>query len=111
MTFSSLLIHSVTIFPFVAGADDRYGDATDGFGSGVTVSGRINQVETTETEIDRDTRIIRAKLYLMPGTAIAATSEVVHGANRYRVDGEPKIAYDSSGAHHLEVELLRIDAG
>jgi hypothetical protein len=27
------------------------------------------------------------------------------------VDGEPKIAYDSSGAHHLEVELLRIDAG
>ena len=111
MTFQGLLIHQVVIYPWEEGADDTYGGVEDAFGTAVAVSARVVQTGQEEDEIDRDTRYRTAKVFLPPGTAITGTSEVAHGSTRYRVQGEPKIVYDSDGEHHIEAELREVLAG
>ena len=111
MSFESLLTDTVIIYPFAAGSADRYGDEADGFGTGVTTTGRLFFTATDELEVDRDTRISRATLILRASETIAATSEVGFGSARYRVNGEPRIAKGASSAHHIVCDLLKVDAG
>lgn len=108
MTFASLLIDSVTVFPWTGGADDGYGSVEDAFGAGVATTGRLQQDEMSESLIDRDTRVSRFTLFLPAATAITATSEVEVDAVRYRVDGDPKLVQDASGSHHIEARVERI---
>jgi hypothetical protein len=111
VSFTSLLIDSVTVFNLVEGAGDRYGDPTETFGAGVVVSGRLEQTEQREFLNDRDTRVSDFRLFLPAATVITATSEVVIEGDRFRVNGDPAVVQDSAGPHHLEVMLERIEAG
>lgn len=111
MSFQSLLIHTVIVYNRTDGTADRYGNPTDAFDSGTTVSGRVEPTDSNEFENDRDTRVSRFRIFLLPSVVISATSEVVYGAERYRVEGEPRAFADGAGPHHIEAVLERIDAG
>jgi hypothetical protein len=108
VSFTSLLVDSVTIYPLVEGSGDRYGDPTETFGTGVIVAGRLEQTEQREFLNDRDTRVSDFRLFLPSTAVISATSEVQVGAERYRVNGDPAVVQDSTGPHHLEVMLERL---
>lgn len=111
MAFADTLIHSVDVFPWQAGADDTYGGVEDSFDTPVTYNGRVFETTTDEFEIDRDTRTVKASLLLAPDAVIGPLDEVEFNGNRYRVDGEPRIAYADAAAHHIVANLLRIEAG
>jgi hypothetical protein len=106
MSFESLLIHSVTIFNLASGSSDRYGDETEEWDEGTTVNGRMDQLSNDddfdEYLQDRDTRVIRSVLFLMPDAPINALSELEYEGVRHRVVSEPIIVDDSVGPHHIE---------
>lgn len=111
MAFTDTLIHTVTVYAWQAGAADGYGGVEDDFDAGTEVAGRVFQLSTEESEIDRDTRTVKATLLVAPSVTIGALDEVEFDGYRWRVDGEPAVAYADAGAHHIVANLLRIDAG
>jgi len=106
MTLESLLIHSVTIYPVTEnGTTDRYGNPEAVEGSGVTYPARVQQETSTEDLINRDTRATTYTMFLPPDAAIDALSIVEFDGRRMRVVGEPEVANDGIGPHHIEAAL------
>ena len=110
MSFSDLLIHTITIFNRTAGSTDIYGDDVETFDAGTAVAARVQQDErvtrTKEALIDRDTRETRFLVFLLPSVTVDALSRFVWGTRTMNVEGEPKVLYDRSGPHHIEAQAI-----
>ena len=110
MSFSSLLIHTVTIQNLVAGTTDRYGNETPVWDAGVTSKARVQQDErvtrTKEELIDRDTRETRFLVFLPASAPVTALSRFIWGTRTLNVYGEPVIRHDGVGNHHMEAGAI-----
>lgn len=107
MSFTALLIHDVTVTnPVSVGATDRYGDDVPSTVS-VTEKMRVQPASaegggSSEEIIDRDTRIVRFKVFAKPTTVVTALSTLTWNGRTLRVDGEPLPFYGASSLHHYE---------
>lgn len=111
MTFSSLLIHTVTIFnrpdvPVVT--DPRYGNEIDIWDTGTPSPARVDERSSTENVTDRETRHKDYLVFFPPTVTISALSYLTWNGHELRVDGEPELKYDAQGPHHYEVKCLEV---
>jgi len=102
MAFLDLLIHTVSIAPYQAGSTDRYGNAADGYGTGVDSVARVQQVSTTEDLSNQDQRGTRFRVFLPADTVVSALSRVTWNGRTLQVEGEPKVVNGATGPHHIE---------
>jgi head-tail adaptor len=102
MSFDGLLIHTVTVYPWSGGTEDRYGNATEGWGTGVQYPARVEQDTSAETLIDRDTRHSIYTVFLPPTAAVTALSKIDYGGRTLQVVGDPDEVADAIGVHHIE---------
>lgn len=109
MSFSSLLIHEITITnPGAVTGSDRYGNpvlASSSFTSRARVQmggGGARSGASEEDIIDRDTRVSRFKIFVPAGTNVSGLSTIVWEGRSLRVDGEPAPIDGMHGAHHIE---------
>lgn len=108
MSFTSLLIHDVTVSnPVDVGATDRYGNDVPSSTS-VVEKMRVQPAAaeggggSSEQIIDRDTRITRFRLFAKPNTVVTGLSTLTWEGRILRVDGEPLPFYGASALHHWE---------
>lgn len=108
MTYEGLLIHTIEVFNPTVGTEDRYGDEIPGVDAGTSESARIQQNESSEDIIDRDTRITTFTAFLTTATVMTALSRVEWDGRTFRVSGEPAIRDNAIGPHHVEATLVEV---
>jgi head-tail adaptor len=102
MSLDSLLIHTVTIYPWAGNVEDRYGNLDEAWGAGVEYPARVQQENTAEDLINRDTRHSVYTVFLPPTAAITALSKIDYAGRTLMVVGDPDEVADGVGTHHLE---------
>jgi hypothetical protein len=108
--FTSLLIHTVTIYNPTSGSTDRRGNEVFSDGTGVSSPARVEL--TTATEVDdarRDARFTTYRVFLPRDVTVTATSVVEWEGRRHRVVGGPDTLDGRSGPHHVELMMERIE--
>lgn len=115
MSFTELLIHTVTLHSLVEGTQDRYGNAAETYSAGVSSPARVQQLDVGGQIRERlggaDVRTTYFKVFLPPSVSITGLSLIVWGSRRLNVDGEPHLVNDSDGPHHYEVNAEEIVGG
>lgn len=102
MSFDSLLIHTVTVYAYQPGSDDRYGNPTDDWAAGVETPARVDSDATSEELMARDTRHSLFTVFLPPTVTITALSKVEWDGRTLQVVGEPAKLNDAIGVQHIE---------
>ena len=108
MSFSSLLIHTVTVRSRVSGGTSRYNDAIESYDAGVVTPARVQYLSTGGTFEDRERLLGRdlrqqwLMVFLPPDVVVDALSIIDWGSITLHVDGVPMIKYDGIDAHHIE---------
>lgn len=109
MSFSNLLVHTVTVHNLVPGATDRYGNEVETWDAGVSLPARLQQLDALtlgrELIIDRDTRQTFWKVFMEEDAPINGLSKIVWLGRTLEVDGEPSTVADGVGDHHLEFRV------
>lgn len=100
-----LLAHTLEVVAYGPGADDGFGNATQGETGRATVRGRIWQDTTLEATVGRDTATAVWRGVLPPGTAVDAGDRIEWSGQVFEVQGAPAPVYDASELDHLEVTL------
>lgn len=100
-----LLIHTVTIYPYNDGVEDRYGNPVASWGTGVDYPARVQQETSAETLINRDTRTSVYTAFLPPTATVSALSKVDWQGRTLQVVGDPDMVDGAIGVDHLEVVL------
>ena len=110
MSYRGLLTQTVTVVRRNAGAEDRYGNATDEWAAGVEHPARLTQVAGSEATAGRDAQISDWKLYLEADVEIDGSDRVVDEDGRtFEVVGPPTVARTPRGVHHVEARLRHIE--
>jgi hypothetical protein len=87
----------------------RYGSAEGGTLDEEDYPARLEQTQSTEVLVDRDTVRVDLIVFTVPDADITATDLVEVDGVTYRVVGKPQPAPGSPGAAHLEIRLQRFD--
>ena len=105
---TSLLIHSVTwIVPTTS--TDAHGNTVRTYGSGTTISGRVQQDQAAEPlSVGRDP-LERHWTLFTNQDGISGFDRIVFGSLTFEVDGPPAPRFGGSGFHHAEVALKLVD--
>lgn len=114
MSFTSLLIHDVTVSNPVASGSDRYGNTTYGTSTVVErmrVQPAVGDNPAQEVLIDRDTRVTSFKIFALPTTTVTGLSTLTWEGRTLRVDGEPLPFYGRSSLHHYEFTAEEVLGG
>lgn len=110
------LRETVTLFSRTeTGAADRYGTPTMVESAGMATAAAVQPVggaggvgATIELEQDRDTRISRYIITVLPDAPVNALSRVVWRGRSFEVIGEPREFSTSGNIHHYEVTIQEI---
>lgn len=110
MSFASLLIHSVDITTPTAtpSSTDKYGNVTYTTSTASGVPARVQETGSSESLVDRDTRVTDYLVFLPAGTAITSLSTVVWQSRAFRVRGDPTIVDGGAAPHHVEATLQEV---
>ena len=91
---------------------DRYGNtlAAD-TGAPVTVYGFLEQSESVETVLDRDTTVTKWELFLPAGTAVTALDRIGFNGQLFEVDGAPWSVYNprTREVSHVKAHLKVVE--
>lgn len=100
----SLLIHSVTwVVPTVS--TDAYGNEKRAYGSGTTITCRMQQDQGTEPLAEGRDPLVRDWKMFTNQSGIGGYDRIVYGTLTFEVEGPPAPASDGAGFHHAEVAL------
>jgi hypothetical protein len=115
VSFTSLLIHTVTVYNIVPGSTDRYGNETQVFDAGTPTPARVQQLDVggqaREELQGQDERSTYFKVFMPPTVTVSGLSQLVWGVKRMQVSGEPHLVYDGVDAHHYEVMAQEVLGG
>jgi hypothetical protein len=114
MSFTALLIHTVTVSNPTTGIGvNAYGDANAGTPTTVQEQVRIEPVRRFDFFVEelrnRDTRVVKHRLFAPATTAITALSTITWGARTFNVVSRPAMVPDGTGNHHIEALLEEIE--
>lgn len=105
---ASLLIHTVTwIVPTTS--TDTYGNTTRTYGTGTSITGRMEQNTAAEPLSDGRDPLERGWTLFTNQDGIAGYDRIVFGALTFEVEGPPAPTYGATGLHHAEVVLRKVD--
>lgn len=106
MTFTSLLVHDVTLIAPGTGAG-RYGDAVKDWTTATEVDTKGWVARTGQNEVngDREAQVSEWVLFLHPEETITGAYRVRWSGLTFEVDGPPMPAWTPRGEHHIEVPL------
>lgn len=109
MSFAALLGQEVTIVRAAASVD-RYNDVSADWSSATrtVVHGRLQQTDTVEVAVGRDTVIADWVLFLPAGTDVLPSDRVEVDGATFEVVGLPNVAHTPRGPHHVEARLRSI---
>ena len=107
MSFESLLIHMITVFLYVEGSEDRYGNAQETYDAGTAHPARVQYLSVggqgRELLVGRDTTQTWYEIFTQPGVVVDSRSVITWEGKRLQVDGEPTMVHDGIGEHHLQI--------
>lgn len=105
---SALLIHTVTwIVPTTS--TDAHGNTVRTYGSGTSITGRMQQDRGTEPLSDGRDPLERRWTLFTNQTGISGYDRIVFDGMTFEVEGPPAPAYGASAFHHAEVGLRLVD--
>lgn len=111
-TIEHLLTQTVTVRPWAEGAEDRYGDAADGWGEGVDYPARLEQVDGSEVTEGREALVSDWRLFLPADAVIDGRSRVVddHEPPRtFEVVGSPSVERTPRRVSHVVARLRYVE--
>ena len=104
---STLLIHTV-VWIVPSTSTDSYGDTVYTYGSGTSITGRVQQDTGTEPISDgRDPLEYRWTLFTNQ-EGIAGRDRIVFGSLTFEVEGPPSPQYGAAAFHHGEVAMRKV---
>lgn len=112
MSLRALLSERGSVIPRVAGSADRRGNPVDAFDTANKrpYPCRLEQTDSEEIQVDRDTVISNWRLFLPPDAQISARDHWEQSDGRtFEVIGAPAIESTPRGPHHIEARLRFID--
>lgn len=110
MTIRNLLTETVTVRRFQAGAQDRYGDTSEGWNAGSQHRARLEQVSESEVTVDRDTQRSDWRLFLEAGVEIGGRDLVVDSGGRtFEVVGPPDVQKTPRGPLFTTARLRHVE--
>lgn len=89
MTLARLLNQPVTIQSRTATAHDGYGNELEGTLSTVDTVGYLEQTDSTEITVDRETYISNWVAYLPAGTVVVGSDRIIYAGQTFEVIGPP----------------------
>jgi head-tail adaptor len=105
---ASLLIHTVSwIVPTTS--TDAYGNTVKTWGSGTSISGRVEQNKADEPREDGRDAAEREWTLFTNQDGISAKDRIVFGSLTFEVEGPPAPTYGATGFHHAEVHLRLVE--
>lgn len=109
MSLENLLTQTVTLEPYVAGEDDRYGNPTEGYGPGVEEPCRLEQTGGTEVTDGRDALVSDWQLFLLPDTTASGRSRATVEGRVFEVIGPPAEARTPRRVSHVVARLRHVE--
>lgn len=110
MSFTELLIDTITVFNQSEGAADRYGNAVMEPDSGTDYAARVQSLKEVEDESGkRDSRTSIKEVIAEPACTLTALSYVIWDGDRYEVFGRPRPIEDGVGLHHWEFHMRGVE--
>lgn len=114
MSFAALMIHSVTVSnPNEGVTVNEYGDKNPAAPTNTTELVRIEPVRRFDFFVEelrnRDTRVVKHRLFAPATTAITALSTIIWGSRTFNVVSRPAMVPDGVGNHHIEALLEEIE--
>ena len=109
MTLARLMSQPLTVQAMGPATQDIYGDWTPGaLGAPVAVKGYLEQTQSVELVLNRDTTITKWVAFLPATTAITPLSVVNFQAQVFQVDGAPWQVYNprTKAVDHIECKLV-----
>jgi len=105
---ASLLIHTVTwIVPSTS--TDTYGNTVRTYGSGTSITGRMQQDTAAEPLADGRDPLERRWTLFTNQAGISGYDRIVFDGITFEVEGPPAPTYGASDFHHAEVGLRVVD--
>jgi hypothetical protein len=94
MSLPRLLNQPLTLRRWTTDALDEYGNMVEGAADTVIVYGYIEQTDSTETLIDRDTVVTNWTGYVPADTEIGHLDYITFEGNTFQVNGAPNPVYN-----------------
>jgi hypothetical protein len=110
VTFSTLLVHDVTIVT-PGTTTNGYGDTVKDWDAATetTAKGWVSQRSASEDLDHRNAEVSTWVLFVDPDVAVTADDRVEWEGLTFEVDGPVLPAHTPRGRHHLEVPLRLVD--
>jgi hypothetical protein len=109
VSIDHLLTQTVTLEPFVAGAEDRYGNEAEGYGPGVEEPCRLEQTSGTEVTDGRDALVSDWQLFLRANTTATGRSRATVDGRVFEVVGPPAEARTARAVSHVVARLRHVE--
>ncbi len=93
-TIAHLLREPVTIVPMHPGAPNVYGNREDTPGTAVTTVGYLNQTQSVEYLVDRETYVSDWEAFFPAGTSVGPADRITFGSSTFEVVGVPNTAFN-----------------
>lgn len=111
MTFTSLLIHTVTIQRRTRTGEDEQGVDVFTWGTVATTPAWVEQSEATEVREGRDAVVTDWLIFLPADIDINAHDRVVYGDLILEAIGTPAERFTRRGLHHIEARARLVEGG
>lgn len=108
MSIRRLLNQPLTVQSVAGTATDEYGNTIPApVGDPVPTVGYLEQKDTIEYLLDRETVVSKWKVFLPAGTAIGPMDYVNFNSQKFQVDGEPEHLWNprTKSVSHIECKL------
>jgi hypothetical protein len=110
--FTRLLIQTANVLERLPASFDEYGNETATFaGSGdtqISLPCRIQELTGTEDNAERETITRLALGFFEPNVEMTAYDRIEVEGTVWEVVGNPRRLNDSTGPHHIEVDLREV---
>lgn len=109
MSLSKLLNQPLSLHKNSGSTKDEYGNtlATD-LGDAISIVGYLEQVNSVETVLDRDTIVTHWQAFFPAETDVSAFDRIVFGGQTFEVDGAPWQVYNprTQAVSHIQTKLI-----
>lgn len=107
MSLANLLRQPLTIQKIGAGTDEYGNTIPTTLSAPVAVLGYLEQLDSIETILDRDTVVSSFRAWFPTGTNVTALDRVNYGSQTFEVDGSPWVVFNprTGETSHLVTKL------
>jgi len=111
MSLANLLRQPVTIQKIGKGTDEYGNSVPTAVSAPVATVGYLEQVDTIETILDRDTVVSTFRAWFPDGTDVSAFDRINFGSQTFEVDGSPWVVFNprTGAISHLVTKLKVVE--